>query len=142
MTGWKPIVLAPVLAVGAWWAAYDVARERGAPTGDTTFDWLPLMPLFVGFLWLLLSVMLLFVRWSLMATTRDSSRVMAVLATAANVIGVAIIYGATITSVGGDGWPDDPVAVGALMLAGSVSLVPIAFVWRAQDRAPTSIEEG
>lgn len=129
MTGWKPIVLAPILAVASWFAAYGVADDRGASSGDTTFAWLPLLPIIIGFLWALSAVLLLFVRSSLIPSTPTRSRTMAVIATAANVIGVGLIYGFTISNIGGDAWPDDSMAIGALVVAGLVSLLPLIWIW-------------
>ncbi|MCZ7537107.1 MAG: hypothetical protein M5T61_15205 [Acidimicrobiia bacterium] len=131
MPDWKPILLAPFLAVVGWFVAHNIAGSRGAPEGDTGFAWLQLMALTFGLWWLLAAGAILIVRAVMLVARPGRSVTVARLAIATNVIAVAFIYGPTMQSISEDeGWPDDPIAVGALVLAGLVSLLPVAWIWQ------------
>lgn len=133
MPDWKPILIAPVLAVFSWMVAYGVAGSHGAPRGDTNFTWMPFLPLMVGFWWMLGAGAILLARAVIKSSNPDRFLAVAALATAANLIAVALIYLPTIQTIGDDeGWPSNPVAVGALLGAAIVSLLPVAWLWRSR----------
>ncbi|HKY14398.1 MAG TPA: hypothetical protein VJM33_05700 [Microthrixaceae bacterium] len=136
MPDWKPVVLAPVLSVLYWFIAYGVAGQD-APEGDTTFAWLPFLPVIAGSFWLAAASIVILIVWlDGPLWSRKWVLAAAIVATAGNLIGVVLIYGVTMLSVGVDGWPNNPRAVGALVIAGVVSLLPIAWIWRAPGLTP------
>ena len=136
MPGWRPIVFAPLWACMWWVLAYAIAGTQGARSVETSFRFLVLVPLmYVAFWWSVVVIVVLLLRIAVGKFAPPWGWCVAIVATLANLTGVLGLYGYTAQYLGGDGWPETALALGALVIAGLVSLAPIAWYWRRVDGA-------
>jgi hypothetical protein len=120
-----------------WWVlAYAIAGTQEPRGVETTFRFMVLVPLmFVAFWWSVVVVVVLLIR---VAVGKFAPRwwwCVSIVATLANLTGVMGLYGYTAQYIGGEGWPETSLALGSLLIAGVVSLAPIAWCWRRVDGA-------
>ncbi len=121
-------LLTPVVTTVAWVFAYWVATTMPeAPSGDTTFAWMPVLyVLFAGPIWLLVALQS---AWAFAwPSAPHAFRIGALLTLVGCLVGVTLAFGiAPGWTSRAEGFPIGPLSVTAVVLAAVASLLPSAW---------------
>jgi hypothetical protein len=121
-------LVTPVVTTAAWAFAYWVATTRpAAPSGDTTFAWMPVLyVVLVGPIWLFLALQS---AWAFARPASIPFRLGALLTLMGCAVGVTVAFGIVPGWTSrAEGFPIDLLSVSAVVLASAASLLPAAWL--------------